>query len=168
MAGAFTGASKDRAGAATLADGGTLFLGEICEIDFDLQAKHLRFIQLETYRRVGGTKTEQADIRFVCATNRDPLAEVKAHRFREDLYYRLHVIPVEMPALRAREDDMVLLAGFFLDHFAKRDGKAFTGLDATAREALPSVGPGAASVRQIPLRTQARSFTSLIWYTSEQ
>jgi two-component system, repressor protein LuxO len=102
VAGAFTGASKDRQGAASLADGGTLFLDEICEIDFDLQAKLLRFIQLETFRKVGGSKTEQADIRFVCATNRDPLAEVKAQRFREDLYYRLHVIPVEMPALRAR------------------------------------------------------------------
>jgi DNA-binding NtrC family response regulator len=136
VAGAFTGASKDRVGAASLADGGTLFLDEICEIDFDLQAKLLRFIQLETFRRVGGSKTEQADIRFVCATNRDPLAEVKAQRFREDLYYRLHVIPVEMPALRAREDDVVLLAEHFLDHFARRDGKAFTGLDATARAAL--------------------------------
>ena len=136
VAGAFTGASKDRPGAASLADGGTLFLDEICEIDFDLQAKLLRFIQLETYRRVGGTRTEQADIRFVCATNRDPLAEVKAQRFREDLYYRLHVIPVEMPSLRARDDDVVLLAEFFLDHFARRDGKAFTGLDATGREAL--------------------------------
>ncbi len=136
VAGAFTGASKDRAGAASLADGGTLFLDEICEIDFDLQAKLLRFIQLETFRRVGASKTEQADIRFICATNRDPLAEVKAQRFREDLYYRLHVIPIEMPPLRERGDDVVLLAEFFLDHFAKRDGKAFTGLDPTAREAL--------------------------------
>jgi DNA-binding NtrC family response regulator len=136
VAGAFTGASKDRAGAASQADGGTLFLDEICEIDFDLQAKLLRFIQLESFRRVGGSRTEQADIRFVCATNRDPLAEVKAQRFREDLYYRLHVIPVEMPALRAREEDVLLLADHFLDHFARRDGKAFTGLDASAREAL--------------------------------
>jgi DNA-binding NtrC family response regulator len=136
VAGAFTGASKDRQGAASLADGGTLFLDEICEIDFDLQAKLLRFIQLETFRKVGGSRTEQADIRFVCATNRDPLAEVKAQRFREDLYYRLHVLPVEMPALRVREDDVVLLAEHFLDHFARRDGKAFTGLDDSAREAL--------------------------------
>jgi DNA-binding NtrC family response regulator len=136
VAGAFTGASKDRAGAASLADGGTLFLDEICEIDFDLQAKLLRFIQLETFTKVGGSRTEQADIRFVCATNRDPLAEVKAQRFREDLYYRLHVIPVEMPPLRARDDDVVLLAEHFLEHFAKRDGKAFTGLDATARQTL--------------------------------
>ena len=72
----------------------------------------------------------------MCATNRDPLAEVKAQRFREDLYYRLHVIPVEMPSLRSRDDDVLLLAEHFLDHFSKRDGKAFSGLDASAREAL--------------------------------
>jgi DNA-binding NtrC family response regulator len=136
VAGAFTGASKDRAGAASQADGGTLFLDEICEIDFDLQAKLLRFIQLETFRRVGGSKTEQADIRFVCATNRDPLEEVKARRFREDLYYRLHVIPVDMPSLRLREDDVLLLAEHFLGHFAARDGKVFSGFDEGAREAL--------------------------------
>ena len=136
VAGAFTGASKDRAGAASQADGGTLFLDEICEIDFDLQAKLLRFIQLETFRRVGGSKTEQADIRFVCATNRDPLEEVKAKRFREDLYYRLHVIPVGMPSLREREDDVLLLAEHFLGQFAARDGKAFTGFDESARNAL--------------------------------
>lgn len=136
VAGAFTGASKDRAGAASQADGGTLFLDEICEIDFDLQAKLLRFIQLETFRRVGGSKAEQADIRFVCATNRDPLAEVRAQRFREDLYYRLHVIPAYMPPLRERDDDVLLLAEHFLDYFAKRDNKAFSGLDASACEAL--------------------------------
>ncbi len=148
VAGAFTGASKDRAGAASLADGGTLFLDEICEIDFDLQAKLLRFIQLESFRRVGGTKTEQADIRFVCATNRDPLAEVKAQRFREDLYYRLHVIPADMPPLRARGEDVLLLAEHFLDHFARRDAKSFTGLDDTARQALLSYAwPG--NVREL-------------------
>jgi len=148
VAGAFTGASKDRAGAASLADGGTLFLDEICEIDFDLQAKLLRFIQLESFRRVGGTKTEQADIRFVCATNRDPLAEVKAQRFREDLYYRLHVIPVEMPPLRARGEDVLLLAEHFLQLFARRDGKAFSGFDDSARDTLASYSwPG--NVREL-------------------
>lgn len=85
---------------------------------------------------MGASKTEQADIRFVCATNRDPLAEVKAGRFREDLYYRLHVIPAEMPPLRNRDEDVLLLAEHFLDYFSKRDNKVFSGLDATAREAL--------------------------------
>jgi DNA-binding NtrC family response regulator len=91
--GAFTGATRDREGAAARANGGTLFLDEICEMDVELQSKLLRFIQTQTYQRVGGTRLERADIRFVCATNRDPLAEVRAGRFREDLYYRLHVIP---------------------------------------------------------------------------
>jgi two-component system repressor protein LuxO len=136
VAGAFTGATKDRAGAASLADGGTLFLDEICELDFDLQAKLLRFVQLETFSRVGSSKTEQADIRFVCATNRDPLAEVMAGRFREDLYYRLHVMPLSMPALREREGDVIMLAGHFLDRFAKRDGKVFDGFDAGAEAML--------------------------------
>ncbi len=136
VAGAFTGATKDRAGAASLADGGTLFLDEICELDFDLQAKLLRFVQLETFSRVGSSKTEQADIRFVCATNRDPLAEVMAGRFREDLYYRLHVMPLAMPALREREGDVIMLAGHFLDRFAKRDGKVFDGFDDGAEAML--------------------------------
>jgi two-component system repressor protein LuxO len=148
VAGAFTGASKDRAGAATQADGGTLFLDEICEIDFDLQAKLLRFIQLESFRRVGGSKTEQADIRFVCATNRDPLAEVRAQRFREDLYYRLHVIPVEMPPLRVRGEDVLLLSEHFLEHFSRRDGKMFSGFDETAKQALQAYSwPG--NVREL-------------------
>ena len=84
-------------GAASLADGGTLFLDEICEMDLDLQSKLLRFIQTGTLQRVGSGKLETVDVRFVCATNRDPLVEVKAGRFREDLYYRLHVIPLALP-----------------------------------------------------------------------
>jgi two-component system, repressor protein LuxO len=136
VAGAFTGATRDRAGAATQADGGTLFLDEICELDFELQAKLLRFIQLETFRRVGSSKTEQADIRFVCATNRDPLAEVMAGRFREDLYYRLHVIPLKMPPLREREDDVLRLAEHFLERFSKRDDKQFDGFDDAAATRL--------------------------------
>jgi two-component system repressor protein LuxO len=148
VAGAFTGASKDRAGAASQADGGTLFLDEICEIDFDLQAKLLRFIQLESFRRLGGSKTEQADIRFVCATNRDPLAEVRAQRFREDLYYRLHVIPVEMPPLRVRDEDVLLLSEHFLEQFSRRDGKVFSGFDDTAKQALQAYSwPG--NVREL-------------------
>jgi DNA-binding NtrC family response regulator len=85
--GAFTGAAEGRVGAAGQAKGGTLFLDEICELAIDLQSKLLRFIQTGTYQRVGSSKTEKADIRFVCATNRDPLEEVRAGRFREDLYY---------------------------------------------------------------------------------
>ncbi|CAN0309203.1 unnamed protein product, partial [Discosporangium mesarthrocarpum] len=89
--GAFTSAVSDREGAAAQANGGTLFLDEICEMDINLQAKLLRFIQTETFQKVGGSALEQVDVRFVCATNRDPFAEVQNGNFREDLYYRLHV-----------------------------------------------------------------------------
>src|SRR3546814_6602382 len=90
--GAFTGAAADREGAAARADGGTLFLDEVCEMPLDLQVKLLRFVQLGSFMKVGGTETRQVDVRFICATNRDPLREVEAGHFREDLYYRLHVI----------------------------------------------------------------------------
>lgn len=92
MKGAFTGALADRVGAAARADGGTLFLDEICEMELDLQSKLLRFIQTGSFQRVGGSRLETVNVRFVCATNRDPLAEVKAGRFREDLYYPTHAV----------------------------------------------------------------------------
>ena len=123
--GAFTGATADRDGAASRADGGTLFLDEICEMDLALQIKLLRFIQTGTFQRVGGSKLEQVDVRFVCATNRDPLKEVEAGRFREDLFYRLHVIPVHLPPLRDRDDDVIAVAKRFLVAFAAEEGKSF-------------------------------------------
>ena len=126
--GAFTGAVGRRDGAASRANGGTLLLDEVCEMDFDLQSKLLRFIQTGTFQRVGDNKLEQVDVRFVCATNRDPLGEVKAGRFREDLYYRLNVIPVHLPPLRDRSDDILLIAGELLQRIAKEEGKAFRGL----------------------------------------
>jgi two-component system repressor protein LuxO len=134
--GAFTGAVADRAGAAAQAHGGTLFLDEICEMDLALQGKLLRFIQTGAYQRVGSTRLEQGDVRFVCATNRDPLAEVAAGRFREDLYYRLHVIPIGLPPLRERGDDILMLAERFLTRFAAEEGKRFGVLAADARAAL--------------------------------
>ena len=124
--GAFTGAHAERDGAARQADGGTLFLDEICEMDLSLQAKLLRFVQTGTYQMVGGNRVEEVDVRFVCATNRNPLEEVTAERFREDLYYRLHVIPVHLPPLREREDDAVLIARSFLAGYAKEEGKLLT------------------------------------------
>ena len=95
--GAFTGAIADRNGAAAAADGGTLFLDEICEMDPYLQAKLLRFLQSVTFTRLGTEKQQKVDVRIVCATNRDPWAEVEAGRFREDLLYRLYVLPIEVP-----------------------------------------------------------------------
>jgi two-component system repressor protein LuxO len=125
--GAFTGATADRIGAATAADGGTLFLDEICEMALDIQVKLLRFIQTGMVQPVGGSKTEKVDVRFVCATNRDPLAEVEASRFREDLYYRLHVVPLHLPALREREDDAVLIARHFLKEYSAEEKRDFAG-----------------------------------------
>lgn len=124
--GAFTGATSDRDGAAAVANGGTLFLDEICEMDLELQKKLLRFLQTGTYQKVGSNKLETVDIRFVCATNKDPMNEVRAGRFREDLYYRLHVVPLQLPPLRQRDEDIELLANYFLKQFSERDGKEFS------------------------------------------
>ena len=116
--GAFTGATTHRDGAASIADGGTLFLDEVCEMDLELQKKMLRFIQTGEYQRVGSNKVERADIRFVCATNKDPLVEVREGRFREDLFYRLHVVPIHLPPLRERGEDIVDIAEYFLNYYA--------------------------------------------------
>ena len=121
--GAFTGAVGRRDGAASRADQGTLFLDEICEMDLDLQSKLLRFIQTGCFRRVGDTKEEQVDIRIICATNRDPLTEVRAGRFREDLYYRLNVIPLQLPPLRERGEDVLMIAADMLRRMAAEEGK---------------------------------------------
>jgi two-component system repressor protein LuxO len=126
--GAFSGATSDRQGAAELADGGTLFLDEICEMDLNLQAKLLRLIQTNSFQKVGGSKLQSADVRFVCATNRDPLHEVAEGRFREDLYYRLNVVPIELPPLRQRDADMLEIAQSLLLKFGTQLGKGFKGL----------------------------------------
>ncbi len=123
--GSFTGAVNDRQGAASLADGGTLFFDEICEMKMDLQSKLLRFVQTGSFQKVGCGEVDKVDIRFICATNRNPLKEVEAGRFREDLYYRLHVIPIELPPLRDRENDILEVAQKFLVEFAKEEDKKF-------------------------------------------
>jgi DNA-binding NtrC family response regulator len=146
--GSFTGAVADRPGAARQADGGTLFLDEICEMQTDLQSKLLRFLQTGTLRAVGGTKLEKVDVRIVCATNRDPMAEVRAGRFREDLYYRLHVIPLELPPLREREGDVLLIAGAFLERYAKEERRRFRGFDQAAEAALAAY-PWPGNVREL-------------------
>lgn len=134
--GAFTGAVSDRSGAASQADGGTLFLDEICEMNMALQSKLLRFIQTQTFQRVGANKIERVNVRFVAATNRDPMEEVQAGRFREDLYYRMHVIPVHLPPLRERDEDVILIARALLAEFSKQEGKAFTAFSDEAEAAM--------------------------------
>ncbi|HEY0918938.1 sigma-54-dependent transcriptional regulator, partial [Devosia sp.] len=134
--GSFTGAVSDRQGAAARADGGTLFLDEICELAPDLQTKLLRFIQTGTFMPVGTSKVEKVDLRIVCATNRDPLREVEEGRFREDLYYRLHVIPIHLPALRERDDDVIEIAGHVLSEFAREEGKGFQRFSPEAERVL--------------------------------
>ena len=146
--GAFTGASTNREGAASVANGGTLFLDEICEMSLELQKKLLRFIQTGTFRKVGSNVLEQVDVRFVCATNRDPLLEVREGRFREDLFYRLHVIPVRMPPLREREADVLSIAHHFLHEFSANEGKQFEGFSENAAAAIQRyLWPG--NVRQL-------------------
>lgn len=132
--GAFTGAATERQGAAEAADGGTLFLDELCEMDLDLQTKLLRFIQTGTFQKVGSSKMKSVDVRFVCATNRDPWKEVQEGRFREDLYYRLYVIPLHLPPLRARGDDVIEIAYSLLGFMSKEEGKDFVRLSAEVVE----------------------------------
>lgn len=117
--GSFTGAVARKEGRFELANGGTLFLDEIGEISPAVQVKLLRFLQNREFDRVGGTRTIQVDVRVVAATNRDLLAEVKAGRFREDLYYRLNVVQIEMPPLRDRKTDLPALVDFFVKKFGR-------------------------------------------------
>jgi|HubBroStandDraft_1064217.scaffolds.fasta_scaffold00007_127 two-component system repressor protein LuxO len=146
--GAFTGALQSREGIASRADGGTLFLDEIGEMDLPLQAKLLRFIQTGSFQAVGGDQTRTVDVRFVCATNRDPMQEIQNGRFREDLYYRLNVVPIHLPALRDRGHDIIMIARHFLELFAAEEGKQFDGFDpSTERLLLAYPWPG--NVRQL-------------------
>ncbi|HEV7268514.1 MAG TPA: sigma-54 dependent transcriptional regulator [Falsiroseomonas sp.] len=146
--GAFTGATENRVGAAKLADGGTLFLDEIGELPLEMQVKLLRFVQTGMLQPVGGSRPEKVDVRIVSATNRDPWAEVEAGRFREDLYYRLYVVPLDMPPLRERGDDVLLLARHFLAAFAREEGKRLRAFSVEAERALAGYGwPG--NVRQL-------------------
>jgi two-component system repressor protein LuxO len=146
--GAFTGAVRERHGAAIRAHGGTLFLDEICETDINLQAKLLRFLQSGAVQRVGASEVENVDVRIICATNRDPVVEVAGGRFREDLYYRLHVIPIRIPPLRERDDDALEIARALLVEYAHEEDKRFRRLTPCAEAAIAAYDwPG--NVRQL-------------------
>ena len=127
--GAFTGAAERRAGLFELADSGTIFLDEITEMSGALQAKYLRTLQDGTVRRVGGSTEIHVDVRIIAATNKDPLRAVQEGKFREDLFYRLNVLTINLPALRNRRDDIALLADAFVAEFAARYGKEVAGVD---------------------------------------
>jgi transcriptional regulator with GAF, ATPase, and Fis domain len=140
--GAFTGAVASRAGAFELADGGTLFLDEIGELPVDVQPKLLRVLETREFRRVGGNKTQQVNVRVVAATKRNLLREVQAGKFREDLYFRLAVVPVTVPPLRARREDIPLLAQHILELTSAAEARTSGGeptrhtLDAETTNAL--------------------------------
>jgi len=136
LKGSFTGAISDRVGAVQAAQGGTLFLDEVCEMELKLQVKLLRFLQTGSVQRVGATQAEEVDVRIVCATNRDPKQEVAAGRFREDLYYRLAVVPMHLPALHERGQDIIVLANNFLQRFGDEEGKIFHPLDVELHSTL--------------------------------
>lgn len=146
--GAFTGAQGRKEGRFDLAAGGTLFLDEITEMPALLQVKLLRVLQDGEYERLGGTRTLRADVRVVAATNRDPALAVAEGRLREDLYYRLNVIPLHVPALRDRREDVALLARHFLAVHAARHGRTISGIETDALAALERhVWPG--NVREL-------------------
>src|SRR6187549_1523663 len=134
--GAFTGADKQRIGRFEQADGGTLFLDEIGDMSANTQAKILRVLQEHEFERLGGTRTLRVDVRLIAATNRDLPGMVQTGQFREDLYYRLNVVSIEMPPLRERKDDIVPLANSFIRRFAGELKKKIDGLDPDALKLL--------------------------------
>ncbi|HOJ43421.1 MAG TPA: sigma-54 dependent transcriptional regulator, partial [Syntrophorhabdaceae bacterium] len=134
--GAFTGAYNTKHGKFEVADKGTIFLDEIGDMSLSLQVKLLRVLQEKTFERIGGAKTIKVDIRFIAATNRDLEKMVKDGQFREDLYYRLNVVPIHIPPLRERKQDIPLLLNYFLEHSNRLNDAAVEGFDDNAMEVL--------------------------------
>ncbi len=146
--GAFTGATSDRRGRFELANGGTMFLDEIGDLPLNLQVKLLRVIQHRTFERVGGTEPIKVDVRIIAATNKDIEKEVDSGRFRADLYYRLNVLPIYIPPLRERREDIPLLADFFLRRFKRETKKQIHGFAPESMQTLLSYSwPG--NVREL-------------------
>nr|MBK7067151.1 sigma-54-dependent Fis family transcriptional regulator [Deltaproteobacteria bacterium] len=146
--GSFTGADRRRVGRFEQANGGTLFLDEIGEIPLSIQVKLLRVLQERTFERVGGNEPVKVDVRLIAATNKDLSAEVESGRFREDLFYRLNVVHVDMPPLRVRENDVLTLARHFLDRFSKENDKLLEGFsDRALAKMLAHRWPG--NVREL-------------------
>src|SRR6266478_5606027 len=146
--GAFTGASQQRLGRFELANGGTLFLDEVGELPAETQIALLRVLQEHEFERVGGTRPIRADVRVVAATNRDLQAAISAGSFRSDLFYRLHVFPIEIPALRERKEDIRLLVEYFIDRYARTAGKNITSVDKKTLRLLESY-PWPGNIREL-------------------
>ncbi|MCU0574270.1 MAG: sigma-54 dependent transcriptional regulator [Syntrophobacteraceae bacterium] len=146
--GAFTGARGRKLGLFEAASRGTILLDELGEMDLPLQAKLLRVIEDKKVRRIGGTQTVEVDVRIIAATNVDLQEAIKARRFREDLYYRLHAIPIHLPPIRERPEDVVALAKTFLSEYSRKYGRRFRGISPEAHRRLLSYGwPG--NVREL-------------------
>jgi Nif-specific regulatory protein len=157
--GAFTGATSDRRGRFELADGGTIFLDEIGDLPLTLQVKLMRVIQSRTFERVGGAEPVKVDVRIVAATNKDIEKEVEEGRFRADLYYRLNVLPIYIPPLRERREDIPLLAEFFLKRFNREVKKQISGFSPEAMDLLLSFAwPG--NVRELENAVERAVVTS--------
>lgn len=146
--GAFTGALMQRKGRFELADGGTLFLDEIGDISLELQPKLLRVLQEQEFERLGSAKTIQVNVRMVAATHRDLSAMIRDQKFREDLFYRLNVFPIDIPPLRERREDIPLLVNYFASKFSRRMRKQITCISEAALEAL-TANPWRGNVREL-------------------
>jgi DNA-binding NtrC family response regulator len=146
--GAFTGAQQRKPGCFELADGGTLLLDEVGDMPLEIQAKLLRVLQDGTFERLGGTRTLQADVRIVAATNKDLSQAVAEQRFRADLFYRIHVITLHLPPLRQRREDIPLLVAHFLRKYAQQNAKPITAMTQQALQRL-QVYPWPGNVREL-------------------
>ena len=146
--GAFTGAMQRRLGRFELANGGTIFLDEIGEVPLDTQVALLRVLQEREFERVGGTQPVKIDVRVIAATNRDLEAAVENGTFRPDLYYRLNVFPIQVPPLRERQDDLLMLLEYFVDRFAQKMGKHFKNIDKRTVELFRSY-PWPGNIREL-------------------
>jgi PAS domain S-box-containing protein len=146
--GAFTGATQQRVGRFELANSGTLFLDEVGELPAETQIALLRVLQEHEFERVGGTRPIRADVRMIAATNRDLQAAISAGSFRSDLFYRLHVFPIEIPALRERKEDIRLLVEYFIDRYARKAGKRITTVDKKTLRLLESY-PWPGNIREL-------------------
>jgi PAS domain S-box-containing protein len=146
--GAFTGATQQRLGRFEMANGGTIFLDEVGELPAETQIALLRVLQEHEFERVGGTRRIRADVRVIAATNRDLQAAISAGTFRSDLFYRLHVFPVELPSLRERNTDIPLLVEYFIDRYARKAGKNIRGVNKKALQLLQSY-PWPGNIREL-------------------